>query len=325
MNDKGSKVLSYRITGAQSIQRIQPLLKNIHASHPNDPTDSEYYNFDWALETVPLIIQPLINTPCISFVWETYCEKSWKFSHESAIVLNRLHNSIIIEDKENLAFLQLKIAAARRNQNVPKTFFLETYIAYNKHDVFSWSNRRWNFNHISYGGDSTPESHANIFQTVDLRSTPLPSNISDNDWWVVKASKGNGGKDIWITNSHRYKSVCNELPSNEKFVIQKYVYPPLLYQSKKKFHFRCYAVMMADGSALFYEKGFILTASNDYQSTPQQLSSSSLSSNSRTMCTNLDYVDDKQTGDEEEEENEEEEVFTRRHITNLSVNKILMV
>lgn len=42
------------------------------------------------------------------FVWETFCEKDWKLSHDSAITLNRLQHSQIIENKGNFAFLQLK-------------------------------------------------------------------------------------------------------------------------------------------------------------------------------------------------------------------------
>lgn len=61
----------------------------------------------------------------------------------------------------------------------------------------------------------------------------------------------------------------------------RYVDSPLLFRGKK-FHFRCYTVMMADGTAMVYRKAFILSAGLDF-----------------------DYNDDD----------------VRKHVTNLSVNK----
>ena len=34
----------------------------------------------------------------------------------------------------------------------------------------------------------------------------------DGDWWVVKASAGNGGKDIWVMARHNFNTVLAELP-----------------------------------------------------------------------------------------------------------------
>jgi hypothetical protein len=56
---------------------------------------------------------------------------------------------------------------------------------------------------------------------------------------------------------------------------------PILFKGKK-FHFRCYSAIMGDGSALVYQKSFILSAGMDF-----------------------DYKDDDM----------------RKHVTNLSVNK----
>jgi hypothetical protein len=61
----------------------------------------------------------------------------------------------------------------------------------------------------------------------------------------------------------------------------RYVNHPILFEGKK-FHFRCYTAMMGDGSALVYQKSFILSAGLAF-----------------------DYADDDM----------------RKHVTNLSVNK----
>lgn len=68
---------------------------------------------------------------------------------------------------------------------------------------------------------------------------------------------------MWFINKETYKEVISEIPGNTELVIQKYVQNPMLFNGKK-FHFRCYSIMMADSTALLYEKGFILTAGLDY-------------------------------------------------------------
>jgi hypothetical protein len=68
-------------------------------------------------------------------------------------------------------------------------------------------------------------------------------NVSE--WWVLKASKGNGGKDIWIVNHTNFHHVVNEFQTNEQFVIQKCVEKPLLW-NRKKFHFRCYGLLQGN-------------------------------------------------------------------------------
>ena len=84
----------YRITGKQSIERLEPLLHSrfkhlgpwgaVDEENPRDPVK-------------------------IDLVWETTCEQTWRTRHNAATVLNRLHNTQILEDKSNLAYLQQKI------------------------------------------------------------------------------------------------------------------------------------------------------------------------------------------------------------------------
>jgi hypothetical protein len=163
----------------------------------------------------------------ISFVWETACPKSWDEAHKTAFVLDRLSNSQIIEDKANLAYLQ-------HLMDVP---VLDTYLASNAGSVLRWANCRW--------------------------CSGL-SNMAGSDWWAVKASRGNGGKDVWFINASNFAEVASMIPQQEEYVIQRYVPNPLLWKGTKKFHFRCYGTLHADMSALLYRHCYVLSASEDY-------------------------------------------------------------
>lgn len=253
---KSNKTFTYRITGPQSIERLEPLVNSLYKSSDlfssilnwsnindkdiNNIQEEQEHNND---------IKSIDNK--IDFIWETTCEKLWLERHMNSKVINKLHNTNIIENKSNLAFLQLRM----KQKHV-----LETFIAINKNSVKSWSENKWLNNSLLNN-----EKISNI-------------NCTDKDWWAVKASSGNGGKDVWIINKENYKDILKELPGNNEFVIQKYVDRPLLYKSKKKFHFRCYSVLNADMSVLVYEKAFILTASMDYDKED---------SNSKKHITNL--------------------------------------
>lgn len=212
----------YRITGPQSIERLEPLVARLD--------DGSWRAFDAS------------NDGIVDLVWETTCEKTMKCYHDTAKVLNKLHNCQIIESKSNLAYLQRRMKRAT----------LTTYIALGAKGVERFC-QRW---------------------LVESDS---------NDWWAVKVSNGNGGRDVWIMNSNNYKGVLNELPEHEELVIQKYVQKPLLFRGTKKFHFRCYSVLFATlRDSLLYQNCFILTAGLDFD----------------TQTTDL-----------------------RKHVTNLSINK----
>jgi hypothetical protein len=182
----------------------------------------------------------------LDIVWETSCEKTWHDRHVNAFVINRLHNTSIIENKGNLAFLQLKMS-------VP---VLESYVANNLMELKTWFDNRWN-------------------GLNNQGATPAM------DWWVVKASKGNGGKDVWIINANNFSDIISSIPKQEELVIQKYIINPMLYRGRK-FHFRCYALLLANMVGYVYNKAYILSASDEYD------------------CS---------------------DVANSRHITNLSVNK----
>jgi hypothetical protein len=79
----------YRITGPQSIERLEPLVARL---------DGSWRAFEQATSNAR-----------IDLVWETTCEKTMKHYHDTAIVFNKLHNCQIIESKSNLAYLQRRM------------------------------------------------------------------------------------------------------------------------------------------------------------------------------------------------------------------------
>ena len=163
---------SYRVTGKQSIERLQPLIENFQNT--------------WLK---PISFCESVTTPSspnpLQFVWETTCEREWKSVHQTAKIINKLYNTNIIESKSNMAYLQLKM----------KCPSIETFVARNREELVGWIERFY--------------------------SIPRDKSL---DWWVIKASNGNGGKDIWMINQENFTEVIASLPSmEEEYVIQKCV------------------------------------------------------------------------------------------------------
>ena len=223
--------LTFRITGPQSIDRLTPLLSDVSMAVTWDEVTSPNRHID--------------------LVWETACEKLWTNSHKSAAILNRLSNTQIIEDKANLAFLQLRM-------DVPT---LKTYLACSAVDVLNWASQRW------IGSDISVTSAADVdtvFRNLHGDVSDCKMAEIDDDWWAVKAARGNGGKDVWIMNNKNFHEIYSQLPCNDEFVIQKYVEHPMLWNGKKKFHFRCYSTLHGDMRAMVYNSAYVLTASADF-------------------------------------------------------------
>lgn len=180
----------YRITGKQSVERLEPLLKSWIALYYRDRAthiDSKEHSLTICIDS---------NASQVAFIWETSSETDWKAIHDDAIVLSRLHNSIVIENKANLAFLQIKV---KERNNVSCPPLLETYVATSSRKVHDWATQRW-------GSVDRSESVA-------------------RDWWVVKASRGNGGRDIWVMTNENFLEVVREISAihDEEYVVQKLV------------------------------------------------------------------------------------------------------
>jgi hypothetical protein len=178
----------YRITGKQSVERLVPLFEKLATKELNFIPVGTDPDYRYSKENCIAIIreyfgqQPLV-------IWETTCEKELKEFHDSGFVRNKLLNSQVLESKSNFAFLQ---------QTIPSCQQLTTYVARNADEVLGWCNRHFT---------ST--------------STTSKSWSDTSDWWMVKASAGNGGRDIWLIHQNNYNNVFEVLPKKQEYVIQK--------------------------------------------------------------------------------------------------------
>ena len=243
--DGASRTFHYRITGPQSVARLRPLLAAIVAPMSAVEASPPLLHAPPAQNFLPENTSSTPNhpgphSPKLDFVWETTCEQTWRNAHARATVHNRLHNSCILEDKANLAFLQLLMHPCP---------VLQTYVAQGGAEVRRWAEERWG----GQGGNGGNESGG--------------GGAADNaDWWVVKAARGNGGRDVWVMTRDNWPRVAGpggEFADDSPLVIQRYVHRPLLWNGKK-FHFRCYSMLLADLTALLYQRAFILTAGREY-------------------------------------------------------------
>ena len=92
----------YRITGKQSIERLEPLLHSRFAHlGPWGAVDEDGEGRG--------VEEQQLDKP-VDLVWETTCERTWRKIHNGATILNKLNNTNILEDKSNLAYLQQKIS-----------------------------------------------------------------------------------------------------------------------------------------------------------------------------------------------------------------------
>ena len=53
------------------------------------------------------------------------------------------------------------------------------------------------------------------FSEADLVAMDL------SDWWALKASKGNGGRDVWVINRHNYAAVMATVPKKDEYILQR--------------------------------------------------------------------------------------------------------
>eukprot|EP01033_Poteriospumella_lacustris_P013421 gene13421-9611_t len=232
------QAVHYRVTGKQSVERLDPLFQALNSNSVVRTAKITFQSIATypdnkllpADETRRILEQSTQFQPLL--LWETTCEKELKPLHQQAVIRNKLLNNTVLESKANFAFLQFAL---------PDDLALTTFVADSGQEVLQWCVRRWNC----------------ATSTVD--EAPPTS-----DWWVVKASAGNGGRDIWMVHAQNYLAELQDLPDQQEYVIQQYVAQPMLYLGSKKFHFRCYGLMVGSGRALLYQKAFILTAGLDY-------------------------------------------------------------
>lgn len=195
-----------RITGKQSVERLKKLImikysqiSRFHNVYPiDDNAMTNCFIIDCKCEKCIKNLNSISNISdyvilrslSIPLVWETRCEKQYKSIHRKAQCLNKLHNSNIIENKANLIYLERII----NNKYKEASQTLEAYYFSGIIELNAWLEIRWS-------------------NTKD----PLP-----NDWWVLKAAKGNGGKDIYIISYQNFKAILTNLnESTDEYIIQR--------------------------------------------------------------------------------------------------------
>ncbi|CAN0287922.1 unnamed protein product, partial [Phaeothamnion confervicola] len=182
-------------------------------------------------------------TSPLAFVYETTATKDWRRRHQEAGVLNRLHGLAVVEDKGNAALLQCTMA-------VPT---LESHVLPDRAAVAAWAASRW--------GSKT--AAGSVACRLDA-GAGAGGGTGDSDWWCVKATRGNGGTDVWVLRDISAAAVLPRLPAGDAFVLQRYVCRPLL-RAGKKFHLRAYLLWRADGAAWLYRRAYALAASRDFE------------------------------------------------------------
>ena len=359
VDDERQKYFIYRITGKQSIERLDPLIQRIFINNDykiNDDDDKNYDNDDdgekkiMYEKLIPITVEnyqtlhqsldfstnttsvnnksiidnvnitssqqsslspslPLSSFPLIlDFVWETTCEKSFKDYHKHSRVINKLHNSSIIESKACLAYLQLLFNDndARNHDNNDHhhhqvVHVLPTYVASRLSEIKYWASHRWgtctketittnlpspntnpstptktslsilllqsstitstssliiddkttennkdchdlytissdnnnNNNNVDSKDIILDDDHYHVHEDVhkqhhaddDVHKQDHDGDDDDDDddydWWVLKASKSNGGREVWVLNRSNYQKVMTPLIEDDEYILQK--------------------------------------------------------------------------------------------------------
>ncbi|CAM9493544.1 unnamed protein product [Scytosiphon promiscuus] len=263
--------LTFRVTGAASVARLEPLLLDQDEGDPSQAKWTRAVDDHGDDEKSP-------TGGRIDFVWETTVMKHQVQRHRKSRVLNRLSGAQVLEDKANLVLLQRLMAAPT----------LESYAVSGRNEVARWAHARFQPQRKE-SSDRNPRCERTagrpdgVATLREERSLTKDSRAADDtlaekdaaatvvgdggaggeDWWCVKAAGGNGGLDIWVLHEGNWKHVTDALSDEESYVIQRYVARPMLWRGRK-FHFRAYALVRADMSAWLYQTAFILSASRPY-------------------------------------------------------------
>jgi hypothetical protein len=112
---------------------------------------------------------------------------------------------------------------------------LRSYVAMNRASLLRWCEGKWK-DHNPLPHESAPREppppplDLTQLASQSFLSEPFSWSLSltaeedprlGHDWWAVKASRGNGGKDVWIVHQDNYLTVIPSLPIGEEYVMQR--------------------------------------------------------------------------------------------------------
>ena len=141
----------------------------------------------------------------------------------------------MLENKTNFALLQREISLQK--------CVLETHIAAGQEEVEDWCKRTF--------GDQ-----------------------GDSRLWMLKDAGANCADGLWVLSKVNRESVLEELAKAEahwgsrvarKFVVQRYIERPKLWEGRFKFHCRMYVVMKANGGVDLYGEYLVHVANKPFQ------------------------------------------------------------
>lgn len=123
------------------------------------------------------------------------------------------------------------------------TPMLETFIAPDAQKAMQWCQRRWSQTEIETKAPVSLEHSSTHPKPFDLQTALAPESFLHephawsvpfedfsaadvaamdlSDWWALKASKGNGGRDVWVVNRHNYMAVLPTVPAKDEYILQR--------------------------------------------------------------------------------------------------------
>ena len=116
---------------------------------------------------------------------------------------------------------------------------------------------------ISNLPDISNTSNKHIPDQISLERPPMEVM----NWWVVKDAGANGAGGVWVVGPENVDSFGSSPTSpiidSHKYVAQQYVWPPVLYDSKKS-HVRVYVIVTCDGQAFVHRRSFLHVANDPF-------------------------------------------------------------
>lgn len=89
----------------------------------------------------------------------------------------------------------------------------------------------------------------------------MPQKHCEENMWLVKPSSKDQGFGIKVfKNLNAIMDYINSSPHLDKFVVQKYIEKPLLFNNRK-FDIRVWVIATSKGELYFYNEGYLRTSS----------------------------------------------------------------
>lgn len=178
-----------------------------------------------------------------------------------------------------------------KNNNNIKFFYSNSYDNCNHCKVvnvinnnFEIGNKRKLFENI---GNTSFMPYTLPFDSNDISN--VKSILHKRKYWIIKPEYGSYQNGVNIIQN--FKELVDALNNNQKYtkwILQEYIYNPLLYKNKK-FHFRVYGLLRKKGNSFYgylYPKGYMYVADDQYN-----INNIYENSHITASCNNVDYPD----------------------------------